>query len=99
MNFIKFHKLLKTIEFDVYHSMFYSNSFFKIKNKIYITTVHDLMYKLVPNFFKQNNFLNNLAIFYFDFIVKISLKNSDYIISISETTKDDVKKVFKKILL
>jgi len=96
VDFMKFRNLLKTIDFNVYHSMFYSNSFFKLKDKIYITTVHDLMYKLVPNFFKKNNLLNKLAMVYFDFIVKKSLKNSDFVVSVSNTTKDDVKKVFEK---
>ena len=94
MHFMQFHKLLKTIEFDVYHSMFYANSFFKVKNKIYISTVHDLMYSVVPNFFRNNMLLNQLAIWYFDFIVKRSLKNSDFIVAISETTQKDIKNVF-----
>jgi glycosyltransferase involved in cell wall biosynthesis len=93
-HFIKFHKLLKTIEFDAYHSMFYANSFYKLKDKIYITTVHDIMYRVVPNFFKKSNLINKLAMYYYDFIVKRSLSNSDYIISISNTTKQDVWKIF-----
>ena len=96
LDFFKFHKLLQTIEFDVYHSMFYSNSFFKLKNKIYITTVHDLMYKIVSNFFYENKIKNFLAIRYFDFIVFKSLKNSDFIISVSQTTKNDIKRLFNK---
>jgi len=94
-DFFIFHKFLKNIDFDVYHSMFYSNSFFKLKNKIYITTVHDLMYKLVPNFFSKNRIKNRLAVFYFDFIVKRSLKNSDIVITISQSTKNDLEKYYK----
>ena len=96
LHFFKFHKLLQTIEFDIYHSMFYSNSFFKVKNKIYITTVHDLMYKLVPNFFRKNSFVNKLAIFYFDVIVKRSLANSDIIIAVSKATQNDIMNVYQK---
>ncbi len=99
LHFFKFHKFLQTIEFDVYHSMFYSNSFFKVKNKIYIITVHDLMYKLVPGFFRKNGFVNKLAILYFDLIVKRSLANSDIIISVSKATQNDIMKVYKKTSL
>lgn len=95
-DFIRFHKFLETIDFDVYHSMFYSNSFYKLKNKIYITTVHDLMYKIVPNFFYKNKIKNFLAMCYFDFIVGRSLKNSDFVLSVSETTKNDIKSLFRK---
>lgn len=96
LHFVKFYEFLKTIEFDIYHSMFYSNSFFKIKNKIYITTIHDLMYKLVPNFFYENKLLNKLSIMYFDFIVRRSLKNSDFIISVSKATQSDLLKIYNR---
>jgi len=96
IHFLKFHQFLKNIEFDIYHSMFYANSFFKLKNKVYITTVHDLMYKLLPNFFRKNYFVNKLAIYYFDFIVKKSLKNSDFIISVSKATQNDILNLYKK---
>ena len=95
-DFIRFHRFLEKIDFDVYHSMFYSNSFFKLKDKIYITTVHDLMYKIVPKFFYENKIKNFLATCYFDFIVYKSLKNSDFIISVSQTTKNDIKQLFNK---
>ncbi len=94
VHFLKFHKILESIEFDVYHSMFYANSFFKIKDKIYITTVHDLMYRVVPNFFRKSVFINQFAILYYNFIVKRSLKNSTFVIAISNTTKKDIKNIF-----
>jgi glycosyltransferase involved in cell wall biosynthesis len=82
---------LKKINFDIYHSFFYSNSLEKnFQNKISITTVHDLMYLLVPNFFSQNNIINYLKKSYINFIVKTSLKNSNYIISVSDATKNDL---------
>lgn len=96
IHFFKFHKFLKGINANIYHSLYYSNSFFKDKTKIYITTVHDLMYKLVPEFFSKNKLKNLLAIKYYDFIVKKTLNNSEYIISVSNTTKNDVQKIFNK---
>ncbi|MGL4864058.1 MAG: glycosyltransferase family 4 protein [Clostridium sp.] len=95
IDFFKFQKFLEKIDAEMYHTLYYSNSFFKDKTKIYITTVHDLMYKLVPEFFSKNKFINFLGIKYYDFFVKKSLKNSDIIVSVSEVTKDDVKKIYE----
>lgn len=93
-HFFKFNKFLKPINFNLYHSLYYSNSFFKIKGKIYITTVHDLMYAVVKTFFGGNVFTNFLKRLYFDLLVSRTLKNSDYIISVSDTTREDVKSRF-----
>jgi len=94
--FYKFYFWLKQQEFDVYHSMFYSSVPFRIPNKTLITTVHDVMYRFVPHFFSKNKLVNYLAIKYFDFIVGQSLKNSDCIVSVSTTTENDVKRLFKQ---
>ncbi|MGL4998947.1 MAG: glycosyltransferase family 4 protein, partial [Cetobacterium sp.] len=93
-DFILFNFFLNNIDYDVYHSLYYSNSFFKKKSTINITTVHDLMYRKVENFFGKNYLKNIIGIKYFDFIVKNTLKNSDYIISVSNTTKEDVQEAF-----
>lgn len=84
INFFTFHRFLNKIEFDVYHSLFYSNSFIKIKNKKYFITVHDMMYNVVKNFFGKRMILGKLKKMYFNFIVRKSLKNSDRIISVSK---------------
>ena len=89
-HFFRFHSFLQTLDFDIYHSLYYSNSYKKLKNKKYISTVHDLMYSVVPHFFSSNPIVNTLAVRYYDIIVKRSLKNSDYIISVSKTTQADV---------
>lgn len=100
IHFFLFYFFLKKQNFDVLHSCFYSNSFFKLKDKKYITTVHDMMYAVLPNFFSKNNLVNTLKREYFNFIVSKSLKNSDLIISVSETTKLDVHKFgYKSILI
>lgn len=96
LGIIKMYNFIKKIDVEVYHSLFYSNSLRKDRNKIYITTVHDLMYNVVPNFFSTNKFTNFLKKKYFDVIVGKSIKNSDYIISVSETTKQDVLNIFSK---
>ncbi|ERT68405.1 hypothetical protein HMPREF0202_01794 [Cetobacterium somerae ATCC BAA-474] len=95
IDFFKFHKFLERIDAEVYHSLYYSNSFFKDEKKKYVTTIHDLMYKLVPEFFSKNKLINFLGIKYYDVIVKKSLKNSDIVISVSKTTEEDVKKIYE----
>lgn len=93
-DFFFFDIFLKKQKFDLLFSPFYANSYFKIKGKIYVSVVHDLMYELVPNFFSSNYFVNSLAKYYYNFIVKRTLKNSDSIISVSKTTKRDILSIF-----
>jgi len=94
VHFIYFYRKLKLLQYDIYHSPFYSNSFFKDNRKIYITTVHDLMYRVVPDFFSKIFILNKLGRFYYDLIVKRSLNNTNYILTISEASKKDIKYLF-----
>lgn len=94
LHFIIFSFYLSKINFDVYHTLFYSNSLFKVKSKKYITTVHDMMYANVKTFFGNNPIISFLKRIYIDIIVYFTLKNSDHIISVSETTRDDVKNRF-----
>ena len=54
----------------------------------------DLMYKIIPNYFSSNSFLNYIKVKYFDLIVYLSLKNSSLLISISKSTEFDIKKYF-----
>ena len=96
LHFFLYHIFLLKIEFDIYHSTYYANSFFKLKTKKYITTVHDLMYCCNFGFFSKYLIINKLGILYYNFIVRRSLKNSDLVISVSKTTQSDVKKFFNK---
>ena len=94
LHFIYFHNFLKKQTFDLLITPFYTNSFYKIPGKKYISVVHDLMYCLVPNFFSSKKIINWLGKIYYDILVKRSLKNSDAIISVSKTTAKDVLKKF-----
>lgn len=93
-DFLRFGALIRDSGIDYLHSPFYSSFAFKPKNVVSVITVHDLMYRLVPHFFSNNAFLNFIKKKYFDLIVHKSIKNSDLIVSISETTKEDVLKAF-----
>ena len=95
-DFFRFARLLKRIEFDILISPFYTNSFFKKTHTYYALVVHDLMYTLVPAFFSTNVLVNKSAVWYYDFLIKRSLKHADEVICVSQTTRQDVLKYFKK---
>lgn len=90
LNFFQFSNFVNSIGLDVLHVPFYSALPTKNKNIKVIVTVHDLMYRLVDDFFGTNKILNQFKLFYFDFIVIRSLINADIIVSVSKTTKNDV---------
>ena len=94
IHFLNFSKFVECIGLDLFHIPFYSG-FYSKKSKIkVVVTVHDLMYRFVNEFFGNNFFVNRIKILYFDFIVKHTLLNADIIISVSETTRNDVKNTF-----
>lgn len=93
-HFIKYWKFVKREEFEILHVPYYSSTIFKLRNTKVIVTVHDLMYYLISDFFGRNILLNFLKKQYFNFIVKRSILTSDVVISVSETTKNDLYKFF-----
>lgn len=90
LHFFRFPNFVNNIGLDLLHVPFYSALFKKNSNIKVIVTVHDLMYRLVNDFFDTNKILNQFKLFYFDFIVNKSLINSDVIVSVSKTTKNDI---------
>lgn len=75
-------------------SFHYSGLAYSLKSTKSVITVHDLMFELVPNFF--NTTLKKLVgKVYYRIIVKQSIKNSNLTISVSETTRDDILKLYK----
>jgi glycosyltransferase involved in cell wall biosynthesis len=79
---------------DIFHSPFYSSIWFKLNKIFVITTVHDLMFFKVANFFSNHSFFNHFSKLYFYLIVKSSLSCSNLIISVSRTTQEDLIKNF-----
>lgn len=96
VQFFVFHRFLRNIEFDLFHSPANTNYCFKVKGRFYVTTVHDIMYKVVPFFYSRNKFVNYLKVRLTDLYTYFSMKNSDLVISISETTRQDLLIYFKK---
>lgn len=95
LHFRAFHRFVHSLDFDILHVPFYSgiNKRSARKGKVVIT-VHDLMYKIVPDFFGTNRMVNKLKELYFDYIVARSLKNADITLAVSQTTKNDIKRFF-----
>jgi len=72
---------------DVFFSMaHYGPRFSKVP---YVVTIHDLSYLHYPELFKKNDLLQLQS------WTKYSIKNSAYIIAVSQTTKDDIVKSYK----
>ena len=80
--------------FSLYHSAFYSSLAFRVKDVYTITTIHDLMFYKVKEFFSDNFIINYFSFIYYFIIVKLSLKNSNLCISVSVTTQIDTRNLF-----
>ncbi|MGL5962801.1 MAG: glycosyltransferase family 4 protein [Fusobacteriaceae bacterium] len=94
LHFFYFHRFLKKIDADVYHTLYHNSSFFKDKTKKNISTFHDIGHKVLKMRTKENIFKDILSKLGIEVILRRTLKNSDIIISVSETTRKDVKKFY-----
>jgi glycosyltransferase involved in cell wall biosynthesis len=88
-----FPSYLKRLELSHYISFHYSGLSRKVPSIKTAITAHDLMYELVPTFF-GSKWVSLLGRMYYRPIVKSSLKNSDLVLTISETSKLDIKQLF-----
>ena len=93
-HFIKYGSFISQLKLDILHIPFYSGLFAKIERTKIIVTVHDLMYKLVDDFFGSTKYMNFLKKKYFDFILKHTLHNADTIVAVSKTTQQDLYNLF-----
>lgn len=93
-HFIKYGSFISQLKLDVLHIPFYSGLFTKIERTKIIVTIHDLMYKLVDDFFGSAKYMNFLKKTYFDFILKHTLHNADTIVAVSKTTRQDLYNLF-----
>lgn len=95
LHFFCYHRFILKQPFDLFHIPFYSGLQQSIPNIKVFVTVHDMMYRLVDGFFGRSKILNNLAIKYFDYIIKTTLKHSNAVISVSHTTQIDLERLWK----
>lgn len=94
-HFLKFYFFLKSLNPYIYHSPFYSGSLLKIKKTIIILNVNDLMFYKIKGFFSTNKLINFTAKVYYMLLVWLSLRSSNFILSISKTTRKDLMKIFR----
>lgn len=95
IDFFIFHRFLKKIDADIYHTLYHSNSFIKDKNKLYITTFHDIGHKVLKSRINDSSVKDIFIKLGIEIIIRKTLKNSEKLISVSETTKRDINKIYK----
>jgi glycosyltransferase involved in cell wall biosynthesis len=76
--------LLKKNNFDVFHPTYYDPYFIKYLKKPMVTTIHDMTYERLPEYFWVMDPLTTQK--------RLSVERADKIIAISETTKKDLLK-------
>lgn len=76
--------LLKQNHFDVFHPTYYDPYFIKNLKRPFVTTIHDMTYERLPEYFWVMDTLTTEK--------RISAERADKIIAISETTKNDLLK-------
>lgn len=94
-DFLFYPFLVRKLGVNIIHCPTYSGLLYKLSDVACILTVHDLMYKIVPNFFSNYEFINKTAIAYYEFIVRASIRNSDRVIAVSRTTASDLRDYYK----
>jgi glycosyltransferase involved in cell wall biosynthesis len=75
-------KLLKKNDFDIFHPTYYDPYFIADLKKPMVTTVHDMTYERLPEYFWANDPLS--------YQKRLNIDRADAIIVISETTKNDL---------
>ena len=76
--------LLKKSNFDIFHATYYDPYFIKNLKKPFVTTIHDMTYERLPEYFWVNDPLT--------YQKRINVERADKIIAISNTTKNDLLK-------
>jgi glycosyltransferase involved in cell wall biosynthesis len=80
---------IKKMDFEVFHPTYYDPYFLHYLNgKPFMLTVHDMIHELFPNFFVGNIISQNK---------KILIEKANGIITISETTKNDLLKFYPDV--
>lgn len=74
--------ILAKNNFDIFHPTYYDPYFLERLHKPLVTTIHDMTYERLPEYFWANDPLT--------FHKRLSVEHADRIIAISETTKNDL---------
>ncbi|UBM60727.1 glycosyltransferase family 4 protein [Marinilongibacter aquaticus] len=77
---------VKKDNFDIFHPTYYDNYFAKDLKKPLVTTIHDMTYELLPEYFWAQDPLTQQK--------RMHIEQADAIIAISESTKNDILNVY-----
>jgi glycosyltransferase involved in cell wall biosynthesis len=77
-------RLIKQNKFDVFHPTYYDAYFLTTLKKPLVTTIHDMTYEKLPEYFWAHDSLTKNK--------RLHIERADAIIAISETTKSDLLK-------
>lgn len=75
-------RLVKKNTFDIFHPTYYDTYFFDSLKRPFVTTIHDMTYERLPEYFWAHDDLT--------YKKRLHMDRADRIIAISETTKSDI---------
>lgn len=96
LHFLFFSFFVNRLNYSIYYSPFYSGIWFKKDKRKQVITVHDLMYRRIRNYFSENSLKNGISKFVFNLLVRSTLRVSNLVISVSETTRKDLGELFDR---
>jgi glycosyltransferase involved in cell wall biosynthesis len=82
--------LIKKYKLDIMYFPTYTRCISNIKDTVFVSNIQDLQYLHYPNYFSLSQKI------IFNLFYNISIKKSDYLITISDFVKDDILKFFPK---
>ena len=91
---VKFSVYLSKCDYNIFHSTDLTGPFWHSKGRKHIVTCHDLMYFLVPDFFKLGRIKTFLRKLNLKVLFRGIVKDADEIVSVSETTRKDLNKIY-----
>lgn len=91
---IKFSRWLSQQEYDIYHSGDMIGPFWHKKGVRHIVTCHDLMFFVVPGFFRINPIKSYIRKCRLKLFFLAILQDADMIVAVSQTTHDDLKRIY-----
>jgi glycosyltransferase involved in cell wall biosynthesis len=95
IHFIFFSYFVNKLHCTLYYSPFYSGIYYKSKTRKQAVTIHDLMYLKIDRYFSEASVINGISKFIFSLLVRFTLKSTDLVISVSETTRKDLLENFR----
>ena len=93
---IKFSKWLSRQDYDIYHSGDLTGPFWHKKGVKHIITCHDLMFVVLKGYYGKETFIQRIKDIKNKLFFKFIVNDADEIISVSNTTCTDLKKIYNR---